>query len=209
MVSVNVDYIMVGMIHMHGKNLTRAVEPTRRGCAAHRHVRRWDPSMIDEYHRVELGEIMSRTMSLENLRVQILVFLCTANLTALGFAVSNKKAAVVMLAAITMAFLATSDEVIRRWLISLYCRGLQIERRYAPDPADALVATYISVSSSRRNLFEKLSKIADIEDPTERNAQLRKIHTSKLGLWAPVLVGFAELAFAIGALRFLQWDFIL
>lgn len=161
---------------------------------------------IDEYHQIELKEIMSRTIRLENLRVQILVFLGTANLTALGFALSNKRGAVFFFAALIMGGLALSDEVVRKWLIALYCRGLQLERKYAPDKDDALLATYLSVASDRVDLFERVSEIAKIKNPRDRNTRLRKIHTSMFVLW-PLIIGVLEAYCGLFALAVMKWPF--
>ena len=45
----------------------------------------------EEYYKFELGQIIDRLNSLENFRVQLGSFFATANLTALGIALSVKR----------------------------------------------------------------------------------------------------------------------
>ena len=47
---------------------------------------------INDYHKLEIAEIFERTRSLNNLRVQVGIFLSTAHLAILGAAFSTEKA---------------------------------------------------------------------------------------------------------------------
>src|SRR5512147_614347 len=101
---------------------------------------------IDDYHKLEIEEIFTRTRDHLSRRAQIYSFLATAHLVTLGLALTNQKVSLLILAISLPIILAIIDYGLKRSLASVELRGLQLEELYAPDPELALLHLSISVS---------------------------------------------------------------
>lgn len=149
---------------------------------------------IDEYHKLEIEEILIRTRASTNQRSQVASLLVTANLAILGFALSTQKAGLVFIAAAFLALWLPADVGARRYLDVLYFRGLQLEKKYAPDSESALLYTLIASTSSERERTERLGAIANLDSQRERIKALRSFHFSAFGILLPA----AALLFEVG-----------
>ena len=166
---------------------------------------------LDEYHKIEIMEIFERTRTTQNLRVQIFTFLGTANLTILGLAFNTQKVGFIFLATGTLLLLIVTDYAIRLMLSLLYCRGIQLEKQYSPDSDISLIHGYVAVSS-QRNLFERLSKIAQFVNQEERIRALRAFRFSVIdptfGLWLPGILILFEILLGSVLWLFANWKMV-
>jgi len=153
---------------------------------------------IDEYHLLEIKEIFERIRSYSSLRVTIATFFGTINLTTLGLAFNLKNAVLFIIAAATIILWIISDTYAKRELRPFYYRGLQLEKKYAPEGEEALLHTYIDVVKSRRDLKDWLSGIAELDTQTERVKKLRAIELCFGGTWLVwILICVVELGLGI------------
>lgn len=146
---------------------------------------------IAEYHKLEIEEIFTATRAFTNLRTQILTFSGTANLTAMGLAFGTQKAGLLLLAAGIPALVVIADSFIRRHQGALYCRGLQLEKKYSPEGEPALLNTYIAVAAGRRALAN-LQAVAILTDQEARVEALRHARSSIFGFWVQIAIGLVE-----------------
>ncbi|MEI7557279.1 hypothetical protein, partial [Candidatus Chlorohelix sp.] len=131
-------------------------------------------SQINEYHSLEIAEIYERTRSLENLRIQLGTFAGTINIGIISFAVSNQRSGFIFIATLALFLFIAVDLIERTSRKTLYERGLQLEKRYAPDSSEAILhRRYITSKMSQKSIIRRLS-IA--------------------GFWLPVFVIIAEIA---------------
>jgi hypothetical protein len=149
---------------------------------------------INEYHKLEIEEIFLRTRTSENVRTQVAILCITANITVMGFAFSNQKAGLVFAAASILLLWALADAPARRNIGVLYYRGLQLEKRYAPDKENAFLHIYVAATASKRGWVEQLSAIENIQNHKERIRALRLFRFSVLGILAPIIIMLLEVA---------------
>jgi hypothetical protein len=77
-------------------------------------------------------------------------------------------------------------------------RGLQLEKKYAPEGEHAILHTYIASVKSRRDLDKWLSKIATLPTHTEQVKELRAVKFSFGGMWwALILISLIEIALGV------------
>jgi hypothetical protein len=152
---------------------------------------------MEEYHKLEIQEIFSRTKSLETLRAQFGTFFGTANLTALGFAFTTQKVGILFLAAAIFVVQILMDTFVRRNLVVLYYRGIQLEKKYASEAGESLLHVYTAATLHEINLPHQLLEISTLRDPRERVMRLRKLRPTIGGLWLVVLAGFVEIVMGI------------
>lgn len=153
---------------------------------------------IDPYHQLEIQEIFERTRAYSSLRVTIATFFGTVNLTILGLAFSAHNAMLFFIGAATLLLWIISDAYARRELIPFYYRGLQLEKKYAPEGEEALLHTYVQAVKSQRDLKEWLEKIAALDSQAERVKRLRIVRWSFGGMWwALILMLVGELSLGI------------
>ena|SRR3990172_6778777 len=110
---------------------------------------------IDDYYELELSQVVERYGSLENLRVQLGTFFGTANLTALGIALSVQKAGVVLVAAAMLFVYLALDMRARALAIVYFYRGLQLQKRFVPNDEDSFLRILPgAVATEARRLSE-------------------------------------------------------
>jgi hypothetical protein len=160
---------------------------------------------MDEYHKVELNEIFSRTRSLESLRSQFGTFFGTVNLTALGLAFSVQKAGIVFLAAAIFAVQIIIDVFVRRNLVVLYYRGLQLERKYSAEVEESLLHIYVDSTLSEANLSHQLLEISNLKEPSQRLAKLRDLRFTSGGFWLLMVGVVVEVVIGV-VLLFQGWS---
>lgn len=156
-----------------------------------RSTARTEPAAIDPYHLVEIKEVFERTRYYSNLRIQIATFFGTIDLTILGLAFSLQKAGLFFAAAGTLLLWIVSDTYARRELRPFYFRGLQLEKLYAPEGAQALLHTYLAAVKSRRDLVPWLEEIAALDAQSERVRSMRQVRPQFGGMWWAFLVAVA------------------
>jgi hypothetical protein len=159
---------------------------------------------IDGYNKLEIEEILARTRALQNIRIQIFTFFGTANLTVLGFALSTQWAGLIFVATGIMVLLAVSDWFLRRQHDILYFRGLQLEKKYAPDGETALLHTLVAVGFGHSDRVKEFTTIANIESKEERVKALRTFRFA-LGFWIPAVIALIEVGVAIVLWLSLGW----
>ena len=137
--------------------------------------------VIGEYERLELEEVFNRTRSLVNLRVQIYSFFGTANLTLLGIALGARQAGFLFVAAGLMGLLALVDRAMLHNQAKVAARGLELEQRYATQPAVALLHRLYALRPEH-NLTTRLARF-----------------------WLPLLLFTGEILFALICLVWLGW----
>jgi hypothetical protein len=106
------------------------------------------PEPMSEYYKLELEQVVKRIESLETVRFQLGTFFGTANLTALGFAFSTRRAILFLIAAAILGAYAIVDDRARALRLVFYYRGLQLQRRFAhgdPDTFLQLLPTQLAV----------------------------------------------------------------
>lgn len=158
---------------------------------------------LNDYYKLEMGEVFSRIDSLENFRVQLGTFFGTANLTALGIALSTQKAGITFIAAIILVILVLIDMRGRRNLAAYYYRGLQLQKKYAPNDGE----TFLHLLPG--GLPAKVREVFELPDAKSRRIALRKVPMSSpsfLGFWIPlVAIAFEVIAGLILWLMF-NWS---
>jgi hypothetical protein len=113
---------------------------------------------INAYHSLEIAEIFERTRSLENLRVQLGTFSGTINIGIVGFAVSNQRSVFIFIATVALFLFIVVDFIQRKSRKALYERGIQLEKRYAPDTSEAILHRLYSTSKiNQKSMIRRLS----------------------------------------------------
>lgn len=152
---------------------------------------------IDDYHRLEIEEIFTRTREHRNQRAQIYSFFGTAHLVVLGLAFNTQKISLMILAISLPMVLIIIDYGLKRALASVELRGLQLEELYAPDPEIAILHLSIAVSPVSAKRILKLKAINSIKDSEERISELRKMRPGfPSSIAIPLLVIF-EIGMAV------------
>jgi len=144
---------------------------------------------IDEYHKMEIEEIFSRTREHRSQRSQIYSFLGTAHLVLLGLAFNNQKISLLVLATSLIVALIVVDYSLKRTLATLELRGMQLESLYAPDPDMALIHLSVATSYISSKQYERLKAINDIKELDGRVSALRRARPGLSGsIFLPLLV---------------------
>jgi hypothetical protein len=165
-----------------------------------------EPTKIDEYHLLEIQEIFERIRAYSSLRVTVATFFGTINLSIMGFAFNLHNATLFFFAAASLFLWFVADTYARRELLPFYYRGLQLEKKYAPEGEEALLHTYIEAVKSRRDLKIWLGDIAKLENHADRVNQLRSIKFNFGGMWwALILIFFVELGLGVALYFFGGW----
>jgi hypothetical protein len=165
------------------------------------------PAEINEYHKLEIEEIFSRTRQLMNVRIQAATFVGTVNLAILSIALSEQKAGLIFAAASVLVLLIIIDRmIIRRSINTLFFRGMQLEDKYAPDAEEALLHIYAAVTTSHRSSYAQMVKALKLQDQEKRISTLRTYRWSSLpGLWIPLGISLIEISIGI-TLILLGWQ---
>jgi len=138
---------------------------------------------IDEYHKMEFREVFERIGSLQDLRVQLGTFFGTANLTALGVALAVQKAGVFFVSAAILVLFTIMDRRARKFLAAYYYRGLQLQKRYAPDDRET------SLRIHPGGIASEVREISELQDSEVRLAALNRVSAFALiGFWIPLSV---------------------
>jgi len=146
---------------------------------------------ILEYHKLEIEEIFTGIREFTNLRAQILFFLGTANLTALGFAFGTQKSGLLLVAAGISLIAVTADSYVRRHQNAFFYRGLQLEKKYCPQQEHALLSTYVAVAAGEKTLAN-LRTVANLKDQKACIQALRHARSSVFGFWLPITIALVE-----------------
>ena len=115
-----------------------------------------------EMYRVELSIWM-----------QIMTALAIANVTVLGFAVSNQKAGLFLVGSSIPILVLLSFIAFRRYLVSIAYRPIMLEAKYG-DGSKSFVSTMIASFYSQQFVRE-LRKLDGLDDNVERIHQLKQL----------------------------------
>lgn len=147
------------------------------------------PEKIDDFHKLELTQVIERLQSLEDFRIQIGVFFGTATVTALGLAFTLEKAGIFFFATLIAIAFVLTDMRTRVSHAVYYYRGLQLHERYAPHDNE----TFLHILPS--HLISQVREIAQTVDPEKRLAALKRLPRSSpsvRGFWLPCSVALLE-----------------
>ena len=154
-------------------------------------------SAIDDYHRLEIEELFTRTREHRNQRAQIYSLLGTGHVFALGLAFNNQTIGIMMLAIALPVALIIIDNTLKRALAAVELRGLQLENLYAPDPKTALMHVSIAASPWSSKRISDLTAIDKIKDPEKQMIALRKTGTGFTSSIALPLLVIIEIGMTI------------
>lgn len=145
--------------------------------------------LASEYYKQELDQVVSRFDTLEILRIQLGTFFGTANLTALGLALSSQKAGIILIAISILVIFVIFDLRLRRLCLTYLCRGIQLQHRFVPDDNE----TFIHILPG--SLGEEAKVLLKIPNVKNRIAAVRAStsHYRSLFFQIPLLVMFGEL----------------
>lgn len=110
----------------------------------------------DEYYKLELSQVVERIDSLGNLRVQLGTFFGTANVTALGVALSVQKAGILFIAASMLVIYLLLDARIRGLSVAYFWRGICLQRKFVPNDDETFLQILPGgIASEARKLSDK------------------------------------------------------
>jgi hypothetical protein len=156
---------------------------------------------LRKYYLIELSQVIERINAIENSRVQLAVFIGTANLTALGIAVTVNKAAIVFIAAVILLLFVIVDRRLRTLNAAYFYRGIQLQRKFAPHDGE----TFLQITPGR--LASEVRRIAELERLEERIKLLAKFPTPFRGfaVWIPLMGVVGEVVSGLVLLQLPQW----
>jgi uncharacterized membrane protein SpoIIM required for sporulation len=156
---------------------------------------------LDKFHEIELEQVFTAMVSLQNLRVQLGTFFGTVTLTILGIAFSAQKAGLLFLAAAVFWLFIVLDGIQRATLAAYYCRGLQLEDRFAPHETDTFLSLML-----RGPMSSKIREIADLSKDQVRSKMAYRSPRPVLSVFRFLLaLGVSLIEIATGLL--LWWVF--
>lgn len=145
--------------------------------------------------------------------LQLATFLSVANVTVVGYAISNKISGIILVGALLPICIVVCSYIITSSLLpSVYC-AVSLEHKYSGAKFDWLNTT-CSNSLIGITFTEELRRVSLIENETERFEELKKVKVPLLlrrqGYWIPAIcflfvVLQVSLAFILH--KYFEWNF--
>ena len=152
---------------------------------------------LNDYYKLELTQIVDNINSLETFRIQMNTFFGTGNLTVCGIALNSQKSGLLFLASIIMIISLLTDMRFRTRLITLFYRGIQLQRRFAPDDDEV----FLQILPGR--MVYQAKEILKLTDPIKKQSELR--NTFRPGPYSFLCIYISVLEIIIGLLLFFQF----
>jgi hypothetical protein len=156
-----------------------------------------------EYYRLEMKIVSDRINAFENFRIQSASFFGTLSFAGIGIALSTQKAGIILLSSIFLLCIIFIDYGARRTLAFYYYRGLQLQKKLAPDDDE----TFLRILPG--GLYDSVRSISNIEDRENRYTQLCRIpftNPSLIGFWFPFFSFLAEISVGLIFWVFYRWQ---
>ena len=147
-----------------------------------------------------------------NLLIQVITILVVANVTILGFAVSQKLASAFLVAALFPAAVLFVSYIVFRLATPLYYTAVGLETIYGNQEMSWLVSTFASFVVSEQYVIE-LREISQLSDAAQKRARLDSLPKPWIGTgggyarFALILLAVAQVALAIVLAVFFDWQF--
>lgn len=154
----------------------------------------------------ELEKLVDSLNTTQNLRLQVGVFFGTINLAALGIALQIHTTSLIIIAALTMLLFIFCDIVLIRTIYGFYYRAIKILRDKYAYKEETIFDMFMLFL--RKEKIAKIREISNLPSIDDRLNQLRKlpfITATVMGFWAPLLLLFFEVGFAIYLNCFQGW----
>jgi len=154
-----------------------------------------------KYRLIEYEQVIDRLESFESMRLQIATLAGTANLTAIGFALTQQRSMIFLIAAGIIAFYLGIEIRARIQHQVYYYRGLQLQRLLSGNDPEAFLEIHTGAQS------RKARQILSLNSPEARKEALKNSRTHLTGsfFWFPVLILFGEIILAIISAVVFSW----
>ncbi len=159
---------------------------------------------FDRFHEIEFEKLIDSLTETEKLRIQVATFFGTTNVIALGIAFGTDSAALIIVAGIMLWIAAHIDAVIRRKLVFVTIRIVDIQRQYSPDDKE----TYDDfIETVGRTVAPQMKLAVNANDHRDRRKILKNLPRSYrgTGLWLPLTVGAVQIVVGIIMHVFFEW----
>lgn len=155
---------------------------------------------IPDYHKFELEEIHRNIQSFRTQRIQIGIFLATANLTLIGIGLQVEKVVILLISTSLVLLFLLFDVYSRKRFIPFNIRALYLESKYAVDPDKAFWRLFLKSTTEYESIIVLFK---DLKDGKDIKSYKFKWSTSLIGFWLPLFVIAIELTLSLYLLVFL------
>lgn len=166
-----------------------------------------------DFIKLQLDQAIDTFKTQLSLSVQIITILLIANVTVVGFAISNKIAGIFFLGFIFPCVLLFVLIRMSRMMKPLLYTAIHLEQKYGGGDTDWVVSTFIGTVINQEYL-DKLKEISSDSDPLKRANNIRKLKSPFMSnikspaLLTLILLAFLQLIFPFILILFFSWHLL-
>lgn len=163
-----------------------------------------------EFVNIQINQALETYRNQFNLSVQALTVFVVANVTILGFAISNQIAGLLLVDALIpllMTFIARAAD---KLMLPVVYVAISLEAKYGKPNTDWLASTFVSNSLSIQYI-KRIREISEIDDFEERTERLKRLRVPMIGskgvLFFALSVSLGQTLISLWLNQFFGWRF--